>query len=154
MATLAIQYGLARLADARRIASLSRDHIEYDLPWSWTPARVAQHIQHRDSVVLIAHNRLGLAGFAIMVFADTTAHLSLLCVTPEHQRAGVGRELMLWLEESARVAGTFDIALEVRAGNRGARRFYHQLGYREVGRARGYYQGIETAVRMKRDLRV
>ncbi len=51
-------------------------------------------------------------------------------------------------------AGTFDIALEVRAANVGARWFYRRLGYREDRCIAGYYCRVENAVRMVRDLRV
>ena len=61
--------------------------------------------------------------------------------------------MLEWLERSAIEAGTFEVGLEVRAGNRGAQAFYFARGYEVVGRAPGYYQGIEDAVRMRRDLR-
>jgi ribosomal protein S18 acetylase RimI-like enzyme len=61
---------------------------------------------------------------------------------------------MNWLHESARVAGTFVLGLELRAGNLTARRFYASLGYAPSGEIRGYYQGIEDALRMSCDLRV
>ncbi len=60
---------------------------------------------------------------------------------------------MEWLEASARVAGTFVVSLEVRAANLAARSFYRKLGYRELVCLPRYYNGIETAVRMSRDLR-
>jgi ribosomal protein S18 acetylase RimI-like enzyme len=61
---------------------------------------------------------------------------------------------MTWLHESALVAGTFLVALELRATNSGAQRFYESLGYRPGGVMPGYYQGVEDALRMTRDLHV
>ena len=89
-----------------------------------------------------------------MQFGDSTAHLNLLAVERGSQRRGVGRGLLTWLEETAIVAGTFLIELELRATNAVARAFYEALGYRETGRIAGYYQRIEDAVRMARDLRI
>ena len=60
---------------------------------------------------------------------------------------------MVWLEETALIAGTFIIGLELRATNQGAFSFYGALGYRELGRVSGYYQGVEQAIRMARDVR-
>jgi ribosomal-protein-alanine N-acetyltransferase len=88
-----------------------------------------------------------------MKFADESAHLHLLGVQPGFQRLGVGRDLIEWLEQSARVAGTFIVSLEVRAGNRSARAFYRRLGYTEIVRIPGYYRGCEDAIRMSRDVR-
>jgi len=149
-----VTLGLALPSDAKTIAHMSKRLIEVGLPWSWTPERVAKHIRHRDSVVLTARAGGELTGFAIMQFSDTTAHLDLLAVDPRYERLGIGRRLVQWLEETAITAGTFVIALEVRAANVAARWFYSRLGYREVRCIVGYYCRVENAVQMVRDLRV
>ena len=87
-----------------------------------------------------------------MRYGDDDAHLDLLAVAPAYRRMGVARQLLEWLEKCAVVAGIFDIALEVRAGNEGAQRFYKRMGYRARTDLPGYYQGIEAALRMGRDL--
>jgi ribosomal-protein-alanine N-acetyltransferase len=87
-----------------------------------------------------------------MQYGDDAAHLNLLAVEPAHQRQGIGRQLVEWLEETARVAGTFEVRLEIRETNRAGRAFYRALGYREQGFIRGYYQGVEDALRFARDL--
>jgi len=148
-----VTLGLALPSDAKTIALMSKRLIEVRLPWSWTPKRVAKHIRHSDSVVLTARTGGKFAGFAIMQFSDTTAHLNLLAVEPKYEGLGIGRRLVEWLEETAITAGTFDIALEVRAANVGARWFYRKLGYREDRCIAGYYCRVENAVRMVRDLR-
>lgn len=143
----------ARIRDAPEIAALSSAFIEHGLRPSWTAPRVARHIRHPESVVLAATSLGMLAGFAIMRFGEDVAHLDLLAVVPAHRRRGVGRRLLRWLEESALTAGTFLIELELRANNRSARAFYEALGYRQVALIPGYYQGVEDAVRMQRDVR-
>lgn len=151
---LVVTFKLARPSDATAIAHMSKRLIEVDLPWAWTPERVAKHIRHPESVVLTARVGGKLVGFAIMQFSDETAHLNLLAVEPAYEQFGIGRRLVEWLEKTAATAGTFDIALEVREGNVGARWFYRKLGYREDRCIVGYYCRIESAVRMVRDLRV
>ena len=143
---------LARPADATTIANLSRDLIEYGLRWRWTPMRVAASIRAADVNVLVACNHDNIAGFAIMRYGDDDAHLDLLAVAPPYRRAGVGRQLLEWLEKCAVVAGIFNVALEVRAENEGAQRFYERMGYRALVHLPGYYQGIEAALRMGREL--
>ncbi len=145
---------LARRRDAAPLASMSRRLVEAGLDPSWTVERIERHIRHEDSVVAIARVRTQLAGFAIMQYGDTTAHLNLLAVEPAFRRQGIARRLVQWLEESAVVAGTFTISLELRADNVVAERFYESLGYREIGRVRGYYQRVEDAIRMRRELSV
>ena len=145
---------LANFADAQSIALMSRELIEAGLSgWSWDPKRVARAIQAKDTVVVAAAVRNHLTGFAIMNFGDEQAHLSLLAVTPSHQRCGIGRQIMAWLEESALVAGIATVNLELRANNFAARDFYRALGFTEAAYIPGYYRGVETALRMSRDIR-
>lgn len=145
---------LARLADATAIAAMSRDLIETGLGWRWTPPRVRAQIRCRDTVVLVARYPMGVTGFGIMHFARETAHLNLFAVARIRQRRGVGTRLIRWLEVAALTAGIAAIQLEVRASNRAGQAFYRSLGYEEVTRLPGYYQGLETAVRMARFLRM
>jgi [ribosomal protein S18]-alanine N-acetyltransferase len=143
---------LARTADATAIAHMSRDLIEYGLRWRWTPERVAASIRAANVNVLVARVDGNMAGFAIMRYGDDDAHLDLLAVALPFQRTGVGRRLLEWLEKCAVVAGIFKIELEVRAGNEGAQFFYRDMGYIPIGEIPNYYQGLETALRMGRDL--
>ena len=149
-----IRLGIARNEEAASIASMSRHLIESGLPWTWNEQRILHCMRNRECVVLAARDRRRLVGFAIMEFYDEHAHLSLLAVQPGYQRLGVGRQLLEWLEASARTAGTFSVHLELRATNDGARRFYERLGYREVGRKAAYYAGREDALRMLHNLAV
>lgn len=153
MTHLEVTVALARRDDVRAIALGSRDLVEHGLAWAWTPSRVLRSLRSTSALVVVA--RAGgdrLAGFAIMRYAADEAHLDLLAVVPERRGHGVGRRLVEWLEKPALVAGITTVELEVRAGNRGARAFYERLGYREVGRLAGYYQGRESAIRMRRAL--
>jgi len=144
----------ARMKDAVSLAAMAREFVEAGLRPGWSAARIRWHVREPDSVVLTARSTFSLAGFAIMRYGDDAAHLNLLAVVPAHRRRGVARSLLQWLEETARTAGTFRIALELRAGNEAARAFYRAAGYRELGEIPGYYQGVESAIRMTRDLRV
>jgi len=142
-----------RIADAAKIAAMSRDLIETGLGWSWDPDRVARAIAHKESFTLLACERERVVGFAIMFFGDEHAHLNLLAVRPSHQRLGIGRRMVEWLTGSACAAGIATIHLELRAANTAARSFYKALGYSESAYVPGYYRGREMALRMTRTLR-
>lgn len=132
---------------------MSSSIIEVGLRPTWKPERVLWHIRDPESVVLAAKEGELLVGFAIMQFGEMQAHLNLLGVAATHQRCGVGSSLLHWLEDTARVAGTFLIDLEVRVTNLQAQAFYARLGYEEAGIIKGYYQGVDDALRMQRDVR-
>lgn len=144
--------GLARSADARQIAEMSRDLIEQGLDWSWTPARVQRSLCGRESSVVVARRDHQIAAFAIMHFGEEAAHLNLLAVAAAHRRQGLGSQLMGWLSATAVEAGVFRIELELRAQNQTARAFYQRLGFESLNVVQGYYQGREAALRMARRL--
>src|SRR5262245_8447292 len=147
-------YRLGAPADAYEIAVMSRYLIEVGLRgWSWPPDRVAKAIRARETNVLVAEVKQHLVGFAIAEFGDSVAHLSLFAVKPSHQRCGIGKHMIAWLEEAALVAGINTINLELRVNNFAARMFYRVLGYKKTSYIPGYYRGIETAVKMTRDIR-
>ena len=148
-----ITLGPARMGDAPAIAHLSRDLIETDLPWSWTPRRVAGLMRQRESSATLAKDGNRLAGFILAQYGDESVHIALLGVAREYRRQGIGRRLVQWVEDTARVAGLFLVRLEVRATKRDARFFYASLGYREMDRVESYYSGIEDAIKLSRDLR-
>lgn len=145
---------LATLQDAEQIAIMSRDYIESGLGWSWNKQRVLRYIREPEVVVLVAKMAGELQGFAIMQFGESKAHLNLLAVKIRHRRRGLGQQLLRWLEETAKTAGTFKISLELRESNRTAHDFYRRLGYRPRQRIAGYYRGREAAIRMDRDVSV
>ncbi|HYL01074.1 MAG TPA: GNAT family N-acetyltransferase [Steroidobacteraceae bacterium] len=144
----------ARAADAARLAAMSHELIESGLRPAWGPQRIGWYVRHAESVVLTARSDRTIAGFAIMRYGEAAAHLNLLAVDPAYRRRGIGRRLVTWLEETALTAGAYLVGLELRAQNLEAQDFYRALGYREVGRVPGYYQGVEAAIRMERDVRV
>jgi [ribosomal protein S18]-alanine N-acetyltransferase len=145
---------LARPADARAIALLSRTAVEGGLSWRWTPGRVLRNLADSQTNVIVAREAPAarITGFAIMTYGEQEAHLLLLAVQPAHRRQGVGRALLAWLEATARTAGTGVIRLETRADNAVARAFYRVHGYVEIDHLRGYYDGVEDAVRLAKDL--
>lgn len=147
-------FRLANIADAYEIAVMSRYLVEVGLRgWSWPPERVAKAIRVPSTLVVVAEIGSHLVGFAVAEFGDVHAHLSLLAVKPAFHRCGIGRALIEWLEESALTAGITTITLELRANNYGARSFYRLVGFEDGAYIAGYYRGVETALRMSRDIR-
>lgn len=130
------------------MAEMSRQLIEAGLGWRYTPQRMATLIRHAETVALVAHDTAGLQGLAVMQFGDERAHLVLLCVKPALRRGGIGRRLVDWLLQSARVAGVQAIDLELRADNAAALAFYRQLGFAQTQRVPAYYDGRVAAQRM------
>ncbi len=142
----------AHRSEAAAIATLSRLHVEHGLKWRWTPPKERKQMDDPDTMTLVASVQGDFAGFAIMHFGDTRAHLVLLAVDPRFRKSGIGSALLSWLESSCVTAGILDVRLEVRAGNQLAQRFYRNRGFAAVGRIPGYYDRREAAVVMEHKL--
>lgn len=139
---------LAKTADAEFIGALSRIRIEEGLPWRWRPARVRRSLADHRSTVIVAEDEGTLSGFAIMSFAETSAHLNLLAVSQQFSGTGVATAMLEWLRKSCQIAGIGRINLEVRANNHGAIHFYRRYGFKKLGVQHGYYEGREDALLM------
>lgn len=103
----------------------------------------------------LAREAESLLGFLVLMRAVDEAHLLVIGVVPERQRAGIGRALLAFVTAQAREAGMTRLLLEVRASNAAAVAFYRQAGCVEIGRRRGYYpahQGREDAIVMAKPL--
>jgi ribosomal-protein-alanine N-acetyltransferase len=143
---------LATETDARGIAEMSRDYVEYGLGWSWTPPRVMRAIRDDATNVAVVRERGLVLGFGIMRYGDARAHLTLLAVQPTERKRGLGAVLLSWLEKSALAAGIERVQLEARCDNPVAIGFYRDQGYEDAGTVRGYYRGEVDALRLEKSL--
>lgn len=143
----------AAASDAQAIAVMSRDLVEIGLGWEYRRERVLRMMGDRDTTAIVARDGGRVAGFAFMSFGQERGHLVLLAVRPSHQRSGIARRMLAWLTETALVAGTASLHVELRVTNLAALAFYKTEGFTETLRVPGYYRGREAAVRMIRLLR-
>lgn len=81
---------------------------------------------------------------------EATAWVATICVHPDHQRRGIGRQLL----EAGEARFTLpNIRLCVRAGNTPAINLYHKAGYRLVDTWWRYYFDGEDAIVMEKRVR-
>ena len=78
-------------------------------------------------------------------------HILNLCVDSQHQRQGLGRQLMQYLFQCAKAHSIKHYYLEVRESNDIAMTLYQQLGFTQTGFRKAYYpadEGRENAIIM------
>lgn len=100
-------------------------------------------------------DRQQIIGHGVLSVAIGESHLLTLCVHPDHQRLGHGRNILRFLLERAFQEDAEVCFLEVRASNLPARRMYNSMGFLPIGERKGYYpvgQGREDAIIMSRTL--
>lgn len=144
----------ASRADIPIMARLSRDHIEYGLPWRWRPDTLNRCMEEEDTVVIGAFQRQGaqrLIGFCVASIRDET-HLLLLAIKPRFRRKGLAGALVEWVKQSSVICGSSQMLVELRVRNTEAMALYRSIGFELKHEIAGYYEGRENAFRMALDL--
>lgn len=121
---------------------------------SWTPQQLANELEERHALVLLAHRGTPPAplGFAAFRHIAGEAELLRLAVTPAARRLGIGRALTADGLARLRQTGCAGCYLEVRTTNHPAIALYESLDFRRAGIRRAYYGDGTDALVMKRDL--
>jgi ribosomal-protein-alanine N-acetyltransferase len=141
----------AKLYDVPAMARIERD--SFGAPWS--AEEITKDVTGGGNVYL-ADAECGdeKAGYGEIRMVAGEAQIYNIAVAPEFRREGIGEALLRHMIEKAEDDGCTLVTLEVRGGNEAAMALYHKLGFREVGRRKGYYaKGGEDAVLMDLDLR-
>jgi ribosomal-protein-alanine N-acetyltransferase len=133
-----------RAADLEAVLEIER--ASFRTPWS---RQAFLHELERNRVARLwvargARDRDGGAGAPVVGYLCLWAvadevHVTNLAVHPAWRGEGVGRQLLGTLLAHHRTTGARRAFLEVRPANAEARRLYAGLGFKEVGRRRGYY---------------
>jgi ribosomal protein S18 acetylase RimI-like enzyme len=109
---------------------------------AWYVDAIKQHVAEHAGRILVAEADGIIAGYATLLFYDSTkeldevfytyAHVSDLGVLASHRGRGIGSALLAACEELARGAGQKWLRLGVIAGNDGAVQLYERTGFRAM----------------------
>ncbi len=141
----------AKLYDVPAMARIERD--SFGSPWS--AEEITKDVTAGGNVyVAVAECGGEKAGYGEIRNIAGEAQIYNIAVAPEFRREGIGEALLRHMIARAEDDGCELVTLEVRSGNEAAMALYTKLGFREVGRRKGYYaKGGEDAVLMDLDLR-
>ncbi len=131
---------------------LANERAAYEFPWTLGIFRDCLRVGYHCRVLEAGR---GVIGHGIMSVAAQECHLLNICVHPDFQQRGYGRELVAHLLELARARRAITALLEVRVSNDAAYRLYTRMGFGEVGMRRNYYparHGREDAIILALDL--
>lgn len=141
----------AKLYDVPAMARIERD--SFEAPWS--AEEITKDVTAGGNVyVAVAECGEEKAGYGEIRSVAGEAQIYNIAIAPEFRREGIGEALLRHMIDKAGEGGCTLVTLEVRGGNEAAMALYKKLGFREVGRRKGYYaKGSEDAVLMDLDLR-
>jgi [ribosomal protein S18]-alanine N-acetyltransferase len=133
-----------RLYTAEDFAQLyAIEEICFQPPFRFGRWYMRRLVNDSDAATWIAEEDGRMAGFGIVEWTrkrgGLIAYIQTLEVAPERRGSGVGGELLMRMEGSARDAGARVIGLHVDEANGDAIRLYTARGYACEGRSEDYY---------------
>jgi ribosomal-protein-alanine acetyltransferase len=117
--------------------------------------RSFRHLLERaHAATIVAAHRRSIDGYATLLFRSTSriGRIYSIAVDPRRRGRGIASRLMRSLEREAKERDCRRLVLEVRVGNRPARRFYDAFGFQCVSRKRGFYEDGADALRLYKQL--
>lgn len=122
----------ATKADVPSIAEIEQD--VFSDPWS---AAAFRELLGPLSFVAVVGGEV--VGYLFGRMAADEAEILNLAVRDDRRRTGIARRLLDAALTDCRARRVAMVYLEVRVSNARGRTFYEKMGFREVGRRRGYY---------------
>jgi len=127
----------------------------FEPPSRFSRSYMRQLVNRSNGATWIAEENGQMTGFAIVEWyqkpGEVIAYIQTIEVAAEQRGCGVGHELLLRMEGSARQADARMIWLHVETENTAAIRLYETQGYRCEGRKENYYpRGRAALIYMKR----
>ena len=125
-----------KLEDIPTIQEIEREI--FLTPWPRNAYR-RELMQNRMASYLVIRDAEEIVGYAGLWKMHDEAHVTTIGVRRRDQGRGFGLALMLALIDRAFALDARWVTLEVRASNYGAMALYEKLGFKVIGRRRGYY---------------
>jgi [ribosomal protein S18]-alanine N-acetyltransferase len=125
-----------RLEDIPAVQEIEREI--FLTPWPRNAYR-REIVQNRMASYMVIRDGDEIVGYAGLWKMHDEAHVTTVGVRRKDQGRGFGLALMLALIDRAYRLDSRWVTLEVRASNFGAMALYEKLGFKVIGRRRGYY---------------
>ncbi len=124
----------------------------YEFPWS---IGIFQDCLSAGYCCWLMEQGECVSGYGVMSVLADEAHILNLCIKPDLQNNGLGKEMLDYLIDLAKGHYADVMFLEVRPSNRQALKIYEKLGFDEVGSRKDYYPakfGREDALILAKQL--
>lgn len=117
------------------------------------PANILVDIYNLGAGFLVAQENNRVVGYIIFwIKFEDEGHIISIAVDKNYRRLEVGSKLVETSIETFKKFEVKEIKLEVRVGNKGARKFYSKLGFKEEKIVEEYYEDLEDAVIMAKEM--
>jgi ribosomal-protein-alanine N-acetyltransferase len=117
---------------------LEIERVSFAAPW--TRGMFEETLSSPVGVSLVAEERARIVGYLIFYCAAREIHVMNIAVHQDRRGRGLASWMMSRVMDLARRNSMETCFLEVRESNAPARGLYEKLGFRQVGRRKGYYR--------------
>ena len=114
------------------------ERASFSMPWS-RGAFLYEIEQNQVARCWVGRDDARIVGYICLWEVADELHITNVAVHPDSRRRGIARALLDSVFERARASRSRMVLLEVRPSNVEALALYESLGFRVVGRRRGYY---------------
>lgn len=125
-----------RRADLDEVLAIER--ASFSMPWS-RGAFLYEMEQNRVARCVVVREDGRVVGYICVWEVGDELHVTNIAVHPAARRRGIARTLLGQVMEEGRQRGVRVVVLEVRPSNVEALALYESLGFKVIGRRRGYY---------------
>ncbi|NLT21533.1 MAG: ribosomal protein S18-alanine N-acetyltransferase [Syntrophorhabdus sp.] len=130
---------------------LEIERVSFAAPW--TRGMFEETLSSPVGMSLVAEQEGRIVGYLVFYFAATEMHVMNIAVKQNRRGLGLASWMMSRVMDLARRNSIETCFLEVRESNVPARGLYEKLGFRQVGRRKGYYRETgEDAIVMELEL--
>lgn len=106
----------------------------------WSKRSFEESLEKSDYIFIVADNRGVIVGYCGLYVVMDEANITNVAVKEEYRNKGVGYVIIEDLIERAKNAGVKAMTLEVRKSNNAAIRLYEQVGFKNAGIRRNFYE--------------
>ncbi len=132
----------AGMADLEKIYEC--ETASFEEPWTYAML-YDDIIENGNTVYMVVENAGDIIGYGGMWIVMDEAHITNVCIMPEHRKKGHAKALMRELICAGKEQGASSVTLEVRVSNKPALRLYKQMGFTIQGLRKRYYRNNEDA---------
>lgn len=121
----------------------------FSLPWSKKSFHDA--CSHSENIYLVCADEDKIAGYCGLWTVFGEGNITNMAVSADYRRQGIGKALMQEMEKRGQQIDVSVFFLEVRESNEAAKKLYEQMGYREIGKRKRFYERpVEDAIVMSK----
>lgn len=133
-----VSLSIERMHPADLADVLVIERASFSMPWS-RGAFLYEIEQNQVARCWVGREGGRIIGYICLWEVADELHITNVAVHPDTRRRGVARALLESVFDRARAAGSRMVLLEVRPSNVEALTLYESLGFKVIGRRRGYY---------------